>query len=517
MERGLPGADPLSVIRTLGVNLFGLTGERIEIEVDISNGLPTYSLLGLPDATLNESRDRIRSAILNNQLNWPNRKITVSLAPAWIPKSGSAFDLPIALAILAASEQIPAKLLNESLIIGELSLNGEIKNVRGALPMLLKARELGITEAIVPLGNRVEALLVKGMRIRSFATLAELLTFIRTGQEIIREELEVEAAIELGRDFSEVAGLSDAKQAVEVAAAGGHHLLMVGAPGAGKTMLAERLPTILPPLIESEALEVAGIHSIAGNWSGITKISNSAPFVAPHHATTIPALIGGGGVQIRPGAASLAHRGVLFIDEAPECASGLLDSLRQPLESGEVAITRSHGTARFPARFMLVLAANPCPCGKFAGRGRGCSCSSLQIRRYLGRLSGPLLDRVDIRVRVEPPTRADLSSLELPESSAEIQVRVTRARRRAATRFAGLGFTLNSEIPSRLLRDQFRAERSAMRILHDLLDREEISARGFHRILRTAWSLADLVERDVPGDLEIKSAISLRMGHTTDE
>ena len=507
----------MSIARTIGVNLFGLTGQRIEIEVDISNGLPSYALLGLPDATLNESRDRIRAAILNSQLIWPNRKITVSLSPAWLPKSGSAFDLPIALAILAASEQIPVEILSKSLIIGELSLNGEIKNVRGTLPMLLKAKELGVTQAIVPTRNFTEASLVREMEIFGFSSLSELIDYIRTGKQIIRTPLEIENLTQNTKDFSEVAGLADARRATEVAAAGGHHILMVGAPGAGKTMIAERLPTILPPLTESEAIEVAGLYSIAGSWSGITSISNMSPFVAPHHATTIPALIGGGGNQIRPGAASLAHCGVLFIDEAPECATGLLDSLRQPLESGEVAITRSHGTARFPARFILVLAANPCPCGKFAGRGRGCSCTSLQVRRYLSRLSGPLLDRVDIRVRVEPPTRAELSGAAEFESSERIRSRVIRARQRARKRFTNFGFTLNSEIPARLLREEFRAERSAMIILHDLLDREEISARGFHRILRTSWSLADLNEREIPGRDEIRGAVALRMGYASDE
>jgi magnesium chelatase family protein len=433
-----------------------------------------------------------------------------------LPKSGSAFDLPIALAILAASEQIPVEFLSEFLIIGELALNGEIKNVRGTLPMLLTAKNFAIDKAIVPIGNLAEAALVKDMKISGFATLSELLEFIRTGREIIRESLDIPIERSSDKDFSEVAGLAESRSAIEVAAAGGHHFLMVGPPGAGKTMLAERLPTILPPLSESEALEVAGIHSIAGHWSGITSISSSAPFVAPHHATTIPALIGGG-VPIKPGAASLAHRGVLFIDEAPECATGLLDSLRQPLEAGEVAITRSNGTAIFPARFILALAANPCPCGKFAGRGRGCVCTSPQVRRYLGRLSGPLLDRVDIRIRVEQPTRVEITNLEPSESSAVIRERVIHARLRSQLRFSSYGFKLNSEIPSRLLREDFRAERHAMSLLHDLLDREEISARGFHRILRTAWSVADLAERDIPGRTEVERAINLRMGYSVDE
>jgi magnesium chelatase family protein len=501
----------MTLARTTSINLLGLKGEPIEIEVDVSNGLPAYSLLGLPDATLSESRDRIRAAIINSGRNWPNRKVTVSLSPAWLPKSGSAFDLPIALSILTASGQLKESDLSKAFFLGELSLEGNLRPVRGVLPTLIAARDRGVKRVIVPRENFQEAGLLKDLEVLAFSKLSHVISFLESG---VRAEnpILIDVPKEVAKhDMSEVAGHAENKVALEIAAAGGHNLLMIGAPGSGKTMLAERFSTILPRLDEDEAIEVSGIHSIAGTLKERNVLSTEPPFIAPHHSTTIPALVGGGSSSIKPGACSLAHRGVLFIDEAPECDSGILDALRQPMESGSVTISRSALTASFPARFILLLAANPCPCGRFAGRGRSCQCTSLQVRRYLAKLSGPLLDRVDIRLRVESPTRVELSTSNA-ERSESIRIRVMRARAIAAERFAQQSFKLNSQIPPSLLRERFRPSKDGMAILHALLDKEELSARGFHRTIRLSWSIADMSGVKTPGKNEVERALILRSG-----
>ena len=498
----------MSLATTKAIALSGLNGELVTVEVDIADGLPGFNLLGLPDAALSESRDRVRAAIVNSSQSWPNRKVTIALLPAWLPKAGSSFDLPIAMGILGAQNIVSN--LEDYLFVGELSLDGSLRHTRGVLPSLICAYRNGVRKVVIPSANIAEAKLLPELEVFAFTNLKEVVHWLQTGELTEQSELDlVVEKIEMQLDFVDVAGQLPARRAAEISAAGGHNFLMIGPPGVGKTMIAERLPTILPPLTQEETLEVSAIHSITNSNRAV--LSTTAPFIAPHHSTTRIAMVGGGAHVIKPGVCSLAHRGVLFVDEAPECASGVLDSLRQPLENGSITISRATGNLTFPAKFILVLAANPCPCGKFAGKGLGCTCTSVQVRRYLNKLSGPLLDRIDLRVNVENVSRIELAETQ-NESSQQIRNRVIAARAIAANRFKHEKWRLNSEIPPRALRQQYQPNRAAMNFLHDELDKEKITARGLHKIIRTSWTIADLNGVDRPTLTEVTESYRLREG-----
>ena len=564
----------MPVARTHSIALVGVEGYPVEIETDIANGLPCLLLVGLPDTALREARDRIRAAIINSHERWPQRRVTVGLSPASLPKRGSGFDLGIAVSILAAAGAIPGAAIDGVAFFGELGLDGRLRPVRGVLPAMAAAAGAGFAKVVVAQANAAEAALVPGLRVVGAPTLAGLLAWLRGEPPRRGEEVacavpgqppglapgqppgpalgqppglspgpasglspgpaaepalggapgpggEVPARMPASRarrprprpDLSEVLGQPAARRGAEICAAGGHHLSLLGPPGAGKTMLAERLPTVMPALDRTAALEVSSIHSVAGTLPAGSPLMTEPPFCAPHHTATKAAIVGGGSGILHPGAASLAHRGFLFLDEAPEFARDVLDALRQPLESGEVVVARSGLTARFPARFTLVLAANPCPCAKGAATGAACSCTPATKRRYLSRLSGPLLDRVDVKVELLPVGRAELlNDRHFAESSPVVAARVAAARERAAARLKDTPWRLNAEIPGSELRRAFPPSPGSLAPLERAMDLGQISARGVDRVIRVAWTLADLAGIARPTVGETSYALGLWLG-----
>jgi magnesium chelatase family protein len=499
--------------RVWAVGLVGLSGHLVTVEADLSQGLPGLTLSGLPDTALHEARDRVRAAIVNAGEQWPNRRITVNLLPATLPKYGSTFDLAIAVALLVGAGRLPQSALDGVVVLGELGLDGAVRGVRGVLPAMLAAREQGVTRFIVPTANLAEAALVPDVKVFGTDALNTFIDFVRDGAPLATAAPGDRTAYPAttDTDLADVAGQSRGRRAIEITAAGGHHLFLLGPPGAGKTMLAQRLPTILPPLTDAEALEVTAVRSIAGQLASAATLVRQPPFQSPHHTATAAALVGGGSGLARPGALSLAHRGVLFLDEAPEFGSSVLDALRQPLEEGQVTLARSRGSTVYPARVQLVLAANPCPCGK---PDSDCTCTALAKRRYLARLSGPLLDRIDLQVRLYPVTPAQLFTERADiESSAAVARRVADARATAAARWAAEGWTTNAAVPgSALRRRPWRLPAAATRTLMAALDRGNLSARGHDRVLRTAWTVADLAGRATPTAEDVNEAIQLRTG-----
>ncbi|MCL3860236.1 YifB family Mg chelatase-like AAA ATPase [Actinotalea sp. K2] len=503
----------MSLGRTFAVSLVGLTGHLVEVEAHLAASLPAFTLVGLPDASLAEARDRVRAAVSSSGMPWPNRRITVNLSPAALPKAGASFDLAIAVATLAAAGICDPASTSLAVHLGELGLDGRLRPVRGVLPAVAAAVAAGHPRVVVPTANADEARLVPGARVVGASTLAEVAHSYGAEVEVptVLPVIQVHETVRPVHvpDLGEVIGQRAARWAIEVAAAGGHHLLMVGPPGAGKTMLAARLPGLLPDLDEAAAVEVTAVHSVAGTFEAGDGLLRRPPFEDPHHTATPAAVVGGGSGLPRPGAASRAHRGVLFMDEAPEFSPRVLQTLRQPLEHGEMVIHRAGGTARYPARFQLVLAANPCPCGRAVGKGLECTCSALARRRYFSRLSGPLLDRVDVQLEVLPVSRADRLDGGAPETSASVAARVARARAVAAERLVGTPWTTNAEVPGSWLRAH-AAPGPGHRDLERALDSGLLSLRGVDRVLKVAWTLADLAGCDRPGREQVGQALLLR-------
>ncbi|WP_024476914.1 YifB family Mg chelatase-like AAA ATPase [Arthrobacter sp. CAL618] len=506
--------------RTYAVSLVGLNGHIIEVEADIGQTLPAFVILGLPDASLNEARDRIRAAARNAGLPLSRRKITVNLIPASLHKRGSGFDLAIVMAALAATGEV--RRCGNTVFIAEVGLDGRLRPISGVLPAVMAGVKAGHTRFVVAAGNHGEAALVPQAEVKGFASLAEV--FLAFGADPTKVSLPdtptdpVQAPLPPNpgnrqpaiKDMADIAGQPAARFAVEIAAAGAHHMMMVGPPGAGKTMLVERMPGILPDLTDEEAMEVTAIHSL-GRVLSCHGLQRRPPFESPHHTSSTASIIGGGSGIPRPGAASRAHRGVLFLDEAPEYQRGVLEALREPLESGELVLHRSAGTASYPARFQLVMALNPCPCGLASGKGIDCVCTAEQRRRYFNRLSQPLLDRVDLQLAVARVSLADYSDGARAESSAVVAARVAAARAAQRERLAKWGANTNAEMPSSVLNEGLKLPRAVTAPVDKAMNNETLTMRGHDRVLRVAWTLADLGGQSSPTTHDVEVALNLRL------
>jgi len=502
----------MMIYKVYSCSIYGINGYIIEVEVDLSNGLPGFDIVGLPDTTVKEAKERVRAAIKNSEFQFPHKRITINLAPADIKKEGSVFDLPIAAGLLLSSMYFSDEAIKNTVFLGELSLDGSVKGIKGILPMCIEAKRQGFTRIITSVENANEASLVKDLDIIGVKNLNEMVDYLKGDLHIkptvfSAENLKTNSSNDL--DFIDVKGQHTAKRALEIAAAGAHNVIMIGSPGSGKTMLARRLPSIMPDMTFEESLEVTKIYSVAGLLKEDDNLILKRPFRAPHHTISAVSLIGGGRIP-KPGEVSLAHYGILFLDEMPEFPKHVLEVLRQPLEDECVTISRVNGTITYPAKFMLVASINPCPCGYFGDDSNRCSCSASQIKNYLGKISGPLMDRIDLHVEVNPVKFSDLTDDGKSESSISIKERVNKAREIQLDRYKKEGIYFNSQLKPKHINKYCNIGKKEKELLKSAFDKYNLSARAYNRILKVARTIADLDGSEIINTSHIAEAIQHR-------